>query len=159
VQRLPVPVAADLAHRLSETITSDLIGNKDVADLLNQMDWEEEITRILEKVIEEDLKKTGLKNFPVVGFVADNFVFHIKYILAREITARLDRHRDEIIERVNGQMDLKQVVLDKIESFDLEYMEQLVLSLVRKELRAIELIGGILGFVVGSVHVILDRII
>jgi uncharacterized membrane protein YheB (UPF0754 family) len=123
------------------------------------MDWEEEITHILEKVIEEDLEKFGVKNFPVVGFVADNFVFHLKFILAREINARLDKHREEIIERVNGQMDLKQVVMDKIESFDLEYMEEVVLRLVRKELRAIEFIGGILGFIVGSVHVILNRFI
>jgi uncharacterized membrane protein YheB (UPF0754 family) len=149
----------ELSHKLAETVTRDLIGSQDISDLLSKMDWEEEVTRILEKVIEEDLKKTGLKKFPVVGFMADNFLFHIKYVLAREITARLDRHRETIMERVDGQMDLKQVILDKVEAFDLGYMEELVLQMARRELRAIEIIGGVLGFLVGAAHVILDRVI
>lgn len=147
---------ADLAHRLAEAVTRDLVSSRDIADLLSQMDWEREIKDLLEKVIEEDLQKSSINKFPFVGIIADNLLFHIRSVMTTEISRRLDRHRDKILERVHSQMDLKALILEKINSFDLEYLEILTKDLVRRELRAIEVLGGALGVFIGSLHLVLE---
>jgi uncharacterized membrane protein YheB (UPF0754 family) len=147
---------ADLAHRMAEAITRDLVSNRDLADLLSRMDWEGEVRLLLEQVIEEDLKRSALSRFPVVGVVADNLLAHIHTVLTREITRRLESRREGIAERIGKRIDLGGLIRDKVNSFDLEYLETLVQGLVRRELRAIEILGGVLGFAIGSLHLIVE---
>ncbi len=149
---------ADLAHRMAEAITRDLVSSRDIADLLSRMDWEGEVRDLLAKVIEEDLNRSALSRFPVVGVVADNLLFHVHAVLTREITARLDRHRDAIVERIGRRLDLAGLIRDKVNAFDLEYLETMVQGLVRRELRAIEILGGVLGFAIGSLHLIVEAL-
>ena len=47
------------------------------------------------------------------------------------------------------------MVVEKIAGFDIDELEGLVFRLVARELRHIELVGGILGFVVGCVQSVL----
>jgi uncharacterized membrane protein YheB (UPF0754 family) len=147
---------ADLAHRMAEAITRDLVSSRDIADLLSRMDWEGEVRILLEQVIEEDLKRSALSRFPVVGGVADSLLSHIHAVLTREITTRLERRREDIARRIGRRIDLGALIRDKVNSFDLEYLETLVQGLVRRELRAIEILGGVLGFAIGSLHLIVE---
>jgi uncharacterized membrane protein YheB (UPF0754 family) len=51
------------------------------------------------------------------------------------------------------------MVEEKIDELELENMERLILSLTSRELKYIELLGGLLGGVVGFIQSIVIRII
>ena len=56
---------------------------------------------------------------------------------------------------IEGKLDFKEIVRKKIEEFDLSKLEQIIYKIASKELRSIEIFGGILGFCVGLVQVVI----
>jgi len=56
---------------------------------------------------------------------------------------------------ISDNMNISSIVEDKINSFDVQTAEDIILSVVRKELRVITWLGGVLGFIIGLVPVFL----
>jgi len=55
-----------------------------------------------------------------------------------------------VVEAIN----IPKIVEDRINSFDMDYIEKLILNIASTELKAITWVGGVLGFVIGFVPVI-----
>lgn len=53
-------------------------------------------------------------------------------------------------------LNIPQIVENRINSFDMEYTEELVSSIAQKELNAITVVGGILGFVIGCIPMVMS---
>ncbi len=59
-------------------------------------------------------------------------------------------------EYVISNLDLGKIIEDKVNEFEMDEAENLIISVVNKELRAITLLGGVLGFVIGLMPIFLD---
>lgn len=53
-------------------------------------------------------------------------------------------------------MSIANMIEEKINGFDMKMIEELIFSVVKKELNAITLVGGILGFIIGLVPAAID---
>ncbi|MGA0869065.1 MAG: DUF445 family protein, partial [Planctomycetota bacterium] len=62
-------------------------------------------------------------------------------------------NKDLILERleqaVEAGIDVQKMVREKVEAFPVERLEKLVLKVASRELRAIEILGGLLGVLIG----------
>jgi uncharacterized membrane protein YheB (UPF0754 family) len=54
-----------------------------------------------------------------------------------------------VVERVEERLDIKELVTDKVNAFDLSKLESMIYEVSSRELKTIELLGGVLGFIVG----------
>ena len=61
-----------------------------------------------------------------------------------------------LVEKAKEQLQLKELVEEKINSFDLEELEDLIIRLSKQELKQIEVLGGIIGFFVGTVQALIS---
>lgn len=61
-----------------------------------------------------------------------------------------------LIETIVSQFNLTQVIEDKINSFDLAELEEMLFGLAKKELAAITWLGGLLGFLMGLITPLLS---
>jgi uncharacterized membrane protein YheB (UPF0754 family) len=50
---------------------------------------------------------------------------------------------------LENKLRFREIVRKKVEGFELEKLESIVLKIARNELRYIEAFGGVLGFVIG----------
>ena len=79
-------------------------------------------------------------------------------MIEKAIVAEILKHRDTIYEQleqaIEQGLDVRQVVTDKV-AFPVQRLEELVLEVASRELRAIEILGGVLGFVIGIGQVLL----
>nr|WP_317358760.1 DUF445 family protein [uncultured Tyzzerella sp.] len=64
----------------------------------------------------------------------------------------MDREGDKILSSIS----VSKMIEEKINSFDMETIENLIVSVTKKELNAITIIGGVLGFIIGLIPVILN---
>ena len=53
------------------------------------------------------------------------------------------------------ELDLEKIVIKKVASFSSDKLEDILQSILSKEFRFVELIGGILGFIIGLLQVLL----
>ncbi len=63
------------------------------------------------------------------------------------------------MDELNQRMNIKQIVEDKINGFDVAKLEKLVMYAAGKELKAIEIVGGVLGLVIGLAEGVLVQVI
>ena len=143
----------EIAKSIANGIEKELLSAKDLSDVLEEIDWEEEVEKTVEEVVEHKFKAGVVRKFPIVGLVSDNLLQHIKYLLTKEIVKLISHKKGSIINKFQDEIDLEDMVTSKIDNLDLLKFEGLLTSFITKELRHIEWIGGIIGFIIGSAQV------
>jgi uncharacterized membrane protein YheB (UPF0754 family) len=98
-------------------------------------------------------QKIGSQN-PMVGmFLQGPLLDQIKQTLAGQMAERFPEFMERVVTRVEHRLDVSEIVARKIEGFDLSKLESLIYEISARELRTIEILGGVLGFLVGLVQV------
>jgi len=69
---------------------------------------------------------------------------------------------DELIElfgsHLQGALKVEEVVEEKVARFSSDKLEEILLGIMKQEFRFIELIGGVLGFIIGCLQIFLVQI-
>ena len=73
-------------------------------------------------------------------------------VLNEEIDKGMDDVIDKVKDKVKSRIDVGQMVEEKIGELDLVQLEELIMGLSKKELKHIENLGLVLGFLIGIVQ-------
>ena len=142
-----------LAESIAETVQEELISADDIAQLVQKLATSDQIRDRLkgriDVLIEEQLQSFGPM---VAAFLPNDLVDKIRNRIEQEVFSFVEELGTDLHVTLGQQLDLKQKVRDRILAFELDQMERLVLRVAKKELRHIELLGGVLGFIVGLVE-------
>lgn len=77
---------------------------------------------------------------------------YISDIIEDEIKSSIDELSKEIIIKANNRINIEEIVKNKINELDLYELEEIILTIVKNELRHIEILGLILGFFIGIIQ-------
>ncbi len=142
-----------LAESIAETVQEELISADDIAGLVQKLATSDDVrTRLkgrIDQLLEEQIQSFGPM---VAAFLPNDLVDKIRNRIEVEVFSFVEELGTDLHGTLGEQLDLKQKVRDRILAFELDQMERLVLRVAKKELRHIELLGGVLGFVVGLVE-------
>ncbi|MFW5711548.1 MAG: DUF445 domain-containing protein [bacterium] len=95
------------------------------------------------------LSNTGAKSLAEILQLEQQHKQRLDDALGRFIRTVLDEQVPSILESV----DIQTLVVDKINSLDIEKVEELILIVIRTHLRWIILFGALLGFLIGTLQV------
>ena len=62
------------------------------------------------------------------------------------------------ISHLETELDLEKIVTDKVAAFSSEKLESILFQIMSKEFRFVEIIGGVIGFIIGLIQVIITVI-
>jgi uncharacterized membrane protein YheB (UPF0754 family) len=75
--------------------------------------------------------------------------------IQREAAKFLYRYLTEelttLLPQLLAQLDLRTLIIDKIEGYSPERLEGLILGMIKRELRALEMLGAVIGFFLGMI--------
>ncbi len=74
--------------------------------------------------------------------------------LADEIVKLYQKTIDNYLGNVLEAVDIENIVVEKVRSFDAEQLEQMIFGIMKKELNAIVYLGAVLGFLMGFVNLL-----
>lgn len=143
---------ADIATALGNIVSTELITGKDIMASLKQKEVKINIAKRMKKYIQERV----LEHLPsVIPYTIQlTLAEYAGNILYQEIDNFLDDPEQLIkkseMEEIKGQ--IKRIVEEKILSLDMVQMESLTYQLAKAELKHIEILGGILGFLIGIIQ-------
>ena len=144
---------AALAKKVGELVSTELLSSKQVIDALKKKAGSTEaVERIIQKV-ENFLTKKVLDALPVLtlAFTPD-ILSKVRRIFITDFGPLASEIVDSIGQGLEMELDVHQIVEEKINSFSDRKFEELLLKLMKKEFRFIELIGAVIGFIVGLVQ-------
>jgi uncharacterized membrane protein YheB (UPF0754 family) len=142
----------ELAERLGETIERDLLSHRDVQQVLQSPEIEQEIGVAIENQV-ESLFERCIEKIPMASIIVrGELASQLKRLISEQMRASVPEVLDSLIEKIEHRLDFKEIVRERVEQFDMSKLEQIIYSIAAKEIRMIELLTGVLGFVVGSVQ-------
>lgn len=143
---------SDLARKIGETVEQELLSHRDIEQAVNNPAFHSEIGRVLRVKIDEFMLKYLGSNPLIAMFLTGEVASSIKEALVSEIEKMIPQTLEMLLGKLEDRLDFKQIVQSKIEHFELEKLEAIIHSIAARELKAIEILGGVLGFAVGLVQ-------
>ncbi len=144
-----------ITRSLADTIEKDLLSGRDIAELVNSINWESEVARGVEEAVDHRMSGNTLKKVPLIGAFSDNIKDHVKYLITREILLLIERKKEELQIKIRNSVDIKERVIEKIDKLDMDRFETMLLGIIAKELRHLEWLGALMGFLIGLVQAII----
>ena len=139
----------EIAKSIGETVKNELISMEEInSQLLTDENKRKLVDAIKAKVKTVVAEKTESIPFGL-GSVVSNMVDDIVEV---ELTIFIYDQSEEMINDMTKDIDIGLMVEDKINQFELKKIEDIILKVASRELRHIELLGGILGAFIGLIQ-------
>lgn len=141
---------SEIAISIADTVQKELISLKDITNSLNADELEEKMGTVIDKILEEKLESEITKKFPMLAmFLSDEIINKIKSMIKTSILENKETIINMFTSYLEEKVDFKKIIIENVEAFSLEKLEEITYSLAKKELKHIEVIGAILGGVIG----------
>lgn len=137
----------EIAKILGEVIERELISLDDVMKNLKSQGLQEKMVYLLIPSVRQAVANRLPQFLPTS--VREVIASAITEIIGKEASKVFNNFSWEVAEELKEQLSFAQIIERKINEMDWLGLESLVLQVVHKELRHIEVLGGVLGFIIG----------
>jgi uncharacterized membrane protein YheB (UPF0754 family) len=139
---------AELAASVGRVVGDHLVSHEDMLEALGRIDLGALVEAALDKGLAPKLAE--YPRMPFVGaFLTDDRVKELRAAIVRGVVGRKEEVYAGIEAAVRDGIDVRAVVERKVAAFEVAKLEALILEVASRELRSIEVLGGVLGLVVG----------
>jgi len=140
----------ELAKSIGEVVEKELFSIGDIKEKIKNADIDEKMTEIVNQLFENKFEEIIMKNFPMLKlFLSGETLEKVKEIIIKIILDNKEEIINVLLDSLEKEIKVEQIIEEKISDFPLEKLENIIYSLVKKELKHIELIGAVLGAVIG----------
>ena len=142
-----------LALNLAAVIEGELLSHDDIRAVMERPEFAARLKDKIQEGFAEFLsKRLGALNPMIAMFLDGAMLDKIKGLLDTE----LDRIVPGLLETAGGELenslDFRKVIQEKIENLSMERLEALLMSIMAKEFRFIEVVGAVLGGLIGLIQ-------
>ena len=140
----------DLARKIGEVVERELINHEDITRRINTPEFHENIRARVEKHVELFVKER-LYSIPLLGKMVpmEAVANRVRDFVVDEVQKLVPAMVEGFTKDLESKLEFRKIVTEKVEAFELDKFESIVFSIARKELQYIEILGGVLGFLIG----------
>lgn len=143
----------EIAKSIGDVISEELVSMEVIVDqIIEDMDKKQIVEIIKEKIV-------IVANEKMPSLIPSMF----KGMIIQNIESMIDENGEQIVTELGEKLshkaieaiDISKMVEDQINAFDFVKIEQMTLKIASTELKHIEVLGGVLGFVIGLLQGVL----
>lgn len=144
------------AEKLGKLVSEELLSFADIQQKLVHPDNIQKLMPVVEEHIDQFLRKKLAEEMPVISmFIGENTIQQLKGIFMKELESLFPVIMQRYMGHLQQELDLEKIVTQKVASFSSDKLEDILQSILSKEFRFVELIGAVLGFIIGLLQVLL----
>jgi len=142
----------DLARKVAETFERELFSHEDIRAAVQSPDYQGALASRVEEHLREYIDEKVAKAPRLIRLlISQKTVERFASGLAQDVMRSAPRLIDGAAADLKTHFDIRKLIRSKIEGFELDRLEAIVQSIASRELRFIELLGGVIGLIVGTV--------
>lgn len=142
-----------LAEKLGQLVADELFSISDVSAKIKEFATSDEAMNEVGKRIEMTIRNKLVQAFPMLAmFLSDEMVEKVTGLFKNELKDFLSATSQGMGEKLEENLNVKEMVKERVNAFSSEKLEQLLNQLMKKEFKFIELVGAILGFFIGCIQ-------
>ncbi|MGF1484874.1 MAG: DUF445 domain-containing protein [Opitutales bacterium] len=146
---------AELAGRTAEVVERELVSQHFIRGQIERLDLESQMDLFVHNWFKKRLGKHLDKLGMVGAFLNERTLAQIEKTARAALQEEVGPLKERLGTELESRLNLRQHVETRIAAFEADKLEAIVMRIARKEFRAIEILGGVLGFVVGLVQLAL----
>ena len=151
---------AEIGSGIANIIQNELISVKDVISNIDREEFSKRLNSSIDRVLEKNLKGKVKEKFPVLQmFFSDRMAKDVSNTIKDIIMENQEKIFEIFSNYAEENIDFEIIISDKISNFSLNKLEEIITFLAKKELKHIEIIGAILGMLIGAVQYLITLII
>lgn len=150
---------AVLAERLGKIVAKELFSFKDIKDRFTSTSTASEINKVLDEKLEDFFEVRLRATLPMLAmFLNKDAKAKIKDTIHLEFQNILPDILNKYSEKLEHDIDIEEIVFQKVAAFSSEKLEQILFSIMKKEFKLIEILGGVLGFFIGIIQLLIIQL-
>lgn len=143
----------ELAERIGEIVEQEFGLHKQIEKILRDEEAMGSFRRVLDRKVEAFIaEKTSVLGGLVSAFLSEEKLVQIRTAVVDSVMANIPETMEQASLQLEARLKIKETVSDRIANFDLDKLEEITRRVAHRELKHIELFGGVLGFVIGLVQ-------
>ena len=147
------------AEKLGKLVSAEFLSFDDIEEKISNPDNLKKIMPMIENHIDDFLRNRLTTEMPVISmFIGDKTITKLKESFMKEIEQLFPKVMKQYAVNLKDQLDLEQIVIKKVAGFSSDKLEEVLYQIMSKEFRFVEIIGAVIGFIIGLVQVIITQI-
>lgn len=151
---------AEIGSGIANIIQNELISVKDVISNIDREEFSKRLNALIDEVLDKNLKKKVKEKFPFLQmFFTDKIAKDVGNTIKDIIMGNQEKIFEIFSNYAEENIDFEVIISDKISNFSLDKLEEIITFLAKKELKHIEVIGAILGMLIGAVQYLITLLV
>ncbi len=146
----------NVAEKLGKMVAEELLSSEDLKEKLSHPENILSVTEVVEAKIDYFLNVTFPKQYPITStLVSEKRKGKIKDDLMAEVNDTIPAAVQGYVSNIEERFNVEQIVREKVSHLAPERLENLLMTLLKKEFKFIEYIGAVIGFIIGWIQVLM----
>jgi len=147
------------AEKLGILVSTELISFSEIEEKITNPENIKKMLPLVEGRIDDFLRTRLIEAFPIISmFIGESTIGQLKGVFLKELESMFPDLIKSYMKNIESQLDLQKIVTEKVYGFSSDKMEMILNQIMSKEFRFVEIIGGVLGLIIGIFQVLLTLI-
>ncbi|MBL7749083.1 MAG: DUF445 family protein [Chitinophagaceae bacterium] len=144
------------AEKLGKLVSAEFLSFEDIEQKISSPDNLKKIMPMIENHVDDFLRTRLSQEMPVISmFIGDKTIGKLKEAFMKEIEVLFPQVMKQYAANLKTELDLEQIVIKKVSGFSSDKLEEVLYQIMSKEFRFVEIIGAVIGFLIGAVQVLI----
>lgn len=144
------------AEQAGKLLAKELFSFSDIEQKIINPENLKKVLPQLEIHIDHFLRVKLGKSMPMIGmFIGDKTIDKLKAVFLEELETLFPKMMQEYVATLKNQLNLEEIVSEKIKNFPIDQLEAAVSHGMAKELRFVKILGAVTGFFIGLLQLII----
>ncbi|MBP6432562.1 MAG: DUF445 family protein [Ferruginibacter sp.] len=147
------------AEKLGKLVSNELLSFSDIEQKITKPENIEKLLPQVEQHIDTFLRTKLSDTFPMLSmFIGDKTINQLKTAFTTELQTLFPSIMKNYMGNLQAELDLEKIVTEKVTGFSSAKLEQILNDIMKKEFKFVEIIGGVLGFIIGLIQIAITYI-
>ena len=144
------------ALKLGKLVSNELLSFAEIEQKISNPDNVQKIMPILETHIDTFLREKLTLQIPMIGMLmGEKTIGMVKEVFLKELEELFPILMKQYMNTLQSELDLEKIVTEKVGNFSSDKLEEILNQIMSTEFRFIEIIGAVLGLLIGLIQVLL----
>ncbi|MFY8128460.1 MAG: DUF445 domain-containing protein [Chitinophagaceae bacterium] len=147
------------AEKLGKLVSQELLSFKDIEQKITSPENLKKVMPLVDAHIEQFLRVKLADTMPMISmFIGDKTIAQLKGVFMQELETLFPQLMSNYMTNLQSELDLEKIVTQKVSNFSSDKLEEILNAIMSKEFRFVEIIGAVLGFVIGVLQLVIAQL-
>jgi uncharacterized membrane protein YheB (UPF0754 family) len=150
---------AEISAKVGKMVAEELLSPQDVKAVANSPEQLLKLRKLVEGKMDEYLFEVFPSRHKILSALIPNSKMNeMKMELLEEVDKAVPEMIDAYLKTVEEKFDVAKIIFERMSVLEVDKLEKLLMSILAKEFRFVELLGGVIGFLIGLMQVLMIKL-